>query len=761
MRGKIRLLAALSICGIVGMEAFSSIPAHAQNDGSQYQVGQNGNDGGFQQGNNNYNYNTNNSNNVNSNSSVSGPVRLARFSIVEGNVSWRAGSGMDWSAATDNMPLRQGAQIWVTDGGRADLQFDDGSELRLGNNALVTLTVLYSDTDGEYTQLTMQSGLATLRVLHDHSAWQVDTPLFSAQTNGPSQVRFGVGNGAEVAVQEGRADVQGEQGSIRMRSGDYMAVDNASTPYNIQPLPGQDSWDRWNSELNQNMDGVSNNQTREHLPPDIALVAGNLDEYGSWRDVPGNGWVWFPEVQSADWRPYHDGRWVWVNPFGWTWVASEPWGWAPFHYGTWISEDNRWGWCPGPADQYWTPAAVNFSVYDGNVAWAPLAPSEVDYSGFSLGFGSGDWSAFFSIGGCATYEPIDRHYCRAFPYSPTIINNYTNINYYNNRYNGGNLGPVTGYSRYLSSAESNYATSRRVGFVPINASRAAGGSVIAETRFATGVQYNTLSRSRAAIFQNGTVAIPTGRFTRSFGPPSVRPTAVSTTPTRILTRSVAPIQIAQRPVFRGTMPRQVAVHFPGRSRPGMYGGNNGPYVGRSTPTRGGGFNFDTMSRSAGNGNNSAQAAADRARQNLGITGQSRNRAPQGGGSYSTGGRGTPYVPSGNGGRSRGGNYGNGGRSTPYVPSGGGGRSNGGGRGTPYVPSGGGGRSGGGNFGGGGGGRSRPTYHYSPPSGGGRSGGGGGGGRSVGGGGGGRSSGGGGGGGRSSGGGGSSRSRPGR
>ena len=29
-------------------------------------------------------------------------------------------------------PLRQGAQIWVSDGGRAEIQFDDGSLLRLG-----------------------------------------------------------------------------------------------------------------------------------------------------------------------------------------------------------------------------------------------------------------------------------------------------------------------------------------------------------------------------------------------------------------------------------------------------------------------------------------------------------------------------------------------------------------------------------------------------------------------------------------------------
>ena len=59
-----------------------------------------------------------------------GPVRLARISYVRGNVTWRSEESSDWSAATRNLPLRQGAQIWVSEGGRAEIQFDDGSLLR-------------------------------------------------------------------------------------------------------------------------------------------------------------------------------------------------------------------------------------------------------------------------------------------------------------------------------------------------------------------------------------------------------------------------------------------------------------------------------------------------------------------------------------------------------------------------------------------------------------------------------------------------------
>src|SRR5206468_7141818 len=123
---------------------------------------------------------------------ANGPVRLARFAYVSGSVNWRADNSMDWSKATTNLPIRQGAEIWVTDGGRADLQFDDGSSLRLGNGALVILKLLYSDAQGEFTQITLNDGLATLRSRHDNSVYQLDTPLVSVKTKGSSQIRLGI-----------------------------------------------------------------------------------------------------------------------------------------------------------------------------------------------------------------------------------------------------------------------------------------------------------------------------------------------------------------------------------------------------------------------------------------------------------------------------------------------------------------------------------------------------------------------------------------
>lgn len=142
----------------------------------------------------------------------SGPVRLARFSFVDGNVTWRAGMELDWSEASINLPIRQGAQVYVPDGSRAELQFDDGTILRLGAGALATLQTLYSDADGAFTGIRMTEGLASLNLRHKLSVYQVDTPYASMKAVGPAKVRVGVGESVEIAVREGKATVEGRNG---------------------------------------------------------------------------------------------------------------------------------------------------------------------------------------------------------------------------------------------------------------------------------------------------------------------------------------------------------------------------------------------------------------------------------------------------------------------------------------------------------------------------------------------------------------------
>ena len=98
-----------------------------------------------------------------------------------------------------------------------------------------------------------------------------------------------------------------------------------------------------------------------------------LSPYGTWIQDPQYGYVWRPDVDQNEFRPYYtNGRWV-MTEYGNTWVSNYDWGWAPFHYGRWVINNYRqWIWLPGTN---WGPAWVDWRSGDGYYGWAPMAPA--------------------------------------------------------------------------------------------------------------------------------------------------------------------------------------------------------------------------------------------------------------------------------------------------------------------------------------------------------------------------------------------------
>jgi ferric-dicitrate binding protein FerR (iron transport regulator) len=639
--------------------------------------------------------------------SKQGPVRMTRFAFVSGNVTWRADDKSEWAPATVNLPIQQGSQVAVKEGGRADLQFDDGSEIRLGNGATITLKLLYSDAQGEFTQITLTNGLATLRARHDVSVYQVDTPVVSVKTKGPSQLRCGIDSGSEVAVQQGTASVEGAQGKATLNAGEYLDLADGDAPYKSHPLPKADSWDQWNADRNKLLD--ANSQTAQHLPVNIALVAGDLDQYGTWHQDPKYGSVWAPHVDSPDWRPYHDGSWTWVEPYGWTWVGNEPWGWAPYHYGTWIDEPYGWAWCPGPAYQYWSPAVVDYSEYDGGVYWAPLCPWEVTYpAAFGLGFWGNGWCSSFSIGWAGCYYPGGFGFFLGFGWNNFYLNHWGypgwghyGFNHYGWDHGGWGHGGIGGPGYNHGGLAGNHG-----GYVPYNASHAAGASGASKAAFGGHGAYQAVPRGATNQFAHGqSIGQPTAGHSPTAGPSSVQPSRLSTTPTRSFASNGGAGQSAlNRSVYQGSLPSSVqrSVGSSATSRPSGTASTTGTRTGTANTGLAGRTSTGSDGRSAfssaSDGRSSAAEAARQARASLGMGSGS-------GGSFSRGGSGS-YGGNGGYSSSHGGSYGSGGSSYrggsysgSYHVSGGGSYSGGGSHGGGGGYSGGG---GGGSHGGGGG-----------------------------------------------------------
>lgn len=479
-------------------------------------------------------------------SSNPGPVRMARISYVKSGAEYRPTASVGWSTASVNTPLRQGAQIWAENSSRTETVFDDGSVLRLGNGGLATLETMYSDSNGEFTELKVTNGLATIHIKSKLSQFQVDTPQASVKASGPATIRVGInGNICEIADQGGEAQVESGGGTQPLKAGqliDYRQPSGSTAVAGegaVRSVPKADDWDTWNTERNT----VVYHQDR-YVPTDVDLMASDIDQYGTWRDDPKYGHVWCP-TEAADWQPYQDGSWTWVAPFGYTWVGHEPWGWAPYHYGTWYHASYGWGWCPGPASQYWDPAVVDFCDDGANVAWAPLAPWEVQYpAAISIGFGGGDWALSFSIGQAGCYYPGGADICIGRPWGNAFVN--AGWNYYD----------PGRFDAYYSNASYNsyYGQSR---FQPYYGSH--GGGVFASRYgFTNGGHFNRVSAREAGIFQHGRSYTGAPRGAQVSGPPNMRPSRASFTPSHSFARNDPPASVAQRAVYRAPVGSRIA-----------------------------------------------------------------------------------------------------------------------------------------------------------------------------------------------------------
>jgi hypothetical protein len=151
----------------------------------------------------------------------------------------------------------------------------------------------------------------------------------------------------------------------------------------------QDAFAQWLAQQDAREERTA---SLRHVSPEMT-GAEELDRHGRWERHPEFGVVWFPLNVAVGWAPYQVGRWVWVRPWGWTWVDANPWGFAPFHYGRWVSYRGRWCWVPGayvarpafsPGLVAWVggPAASVTVTIGGRgrplpgSSWVPLAPHE-------------------------------------------------------------------------------------------------------------------------------------------------------------------------------------------------------------------------------------------------------------------------------------------------------------------------------------------------------------------------------------------------
>ncbi len=302
-----------------------------------------------------------------------GYSRIARISYLEGHVSFQHPNEVDWSAASINMALQPADRIYTGDDGRAEVEFDDGSVLRLAERTDLEVLSLRDDL----IQLRVLVGLCSLTA-HGGVGFEVDTPAAAYNTLEKGVYRFDVTeNGdTDAIVRKGLLEAANNKYSQRIDSGELAHVTPGGQGAVLVSRYGpRDAWDEWTDRRDAD---VTAYESRRYLPDNVTMGVSELDQYGHWVVVDSYGPAWVPLNVAAGWSPYWEGRWCYRPFWGWTWVSYEPWGWLPYHYGRWYYSGFGWCWLPGPSFgfNFWSPGLVRFYYGPSWVSWCPLGPGD-------------------------------------------------------------------------------------------------------------------------------------------------------------------------------------------------------------------------------------------------------------------------------------------------------------------------------------------------------------------------------------------------
>ena len=353
------------------------------------------------------------------------PGRVARLQYLSGSVSIQPKGTGDWVEGSLNSTLTSTDNVWADKDSRAELNFGTGV-LRISSETSLTLTNVNDGT----VQVLLNQGTLNLRVrkLYQGEIYEVDTPNLAFTVQKSGYFRFDVdpdGDATVVTVRKGEGDATGQGPSVRLKSDEQARfTDGTSLTHTTAEAPKPDGFDDWCKVRDERLD---NSLSARYVSPDV-IGSEDLDQYGTWSEVPPYGPVWVPSSVPSGWAPYRYGHWAWVDPWGWTWVDDAPWGYAPFHYGRWVYYNNYWGWAPGP---YYGPYYVR-------PVWAPALVTWFGGPGWGVSFGFGFGGGF---GWCALGwgEPFIPWYHAGWGYwrNVNVYNTHiTNVNFIHNIYNG-------------------------------------------------------------------------------------------------------------------------------------------------------------------------------------------------------------------------------------------------------------------------------------------------------------------------------------
>jgi hypothetical protein len=306
-------------------------------------------------------------------------VRIVRLSLVVGAVQIKLPDGRGWRPALLDAPLVQGEQVRTLASGRAEIQFENGSTLRLIPGSQVELTRLALSDKGVFettARISQGTAFATLRK-SDSKDFRLTLPGDRwAQANGDATLRLNVAPAAHpLTVLAGKAELHDAGHPLKLKKDEaaLFVAGGGARMVNVSAPAGP--WTKWSEKRDQYYEAAF----REGVQP------GGLTSVVNW-DANLNAPM-----------PAYSG--VGLNYVG---TTACPWTMTAGSYS---------GWCWSSANGWYFPAmppalsaqsaasASDVAQTDSVLATATASPYDVMFYGGPIGgFGAYGSSLMFGAG---------------------------------------------------------------------------------------------------------------------------------------------------------------------------------------------------------------------------------------------------------------------------------------------------------------------------------------------------------------------------